>query len=200
MSLSKNLQAVKLRAIAKGLGATLSNEDNQFFFLMKWDKFLTASFHFGSWQQEGRIVIRAHHPYRHSSRTEITVSASRSVALIVRDVERRFVPEAREFWRKCEKDSRATEAKHLNEKLRIESFLDEFGADYEDAKRQGSCHHSGQFSARGVSFTSYDLSESRKSCRVTIDCSEPCLRHLLRLVRADYDFRQSLVGSQNPTS
>jgi len=188
---NENLQAVKLRAIARGLGATLTKDNEQFFFLLKWDEFLTASAHYGSWKQKGRIIFRAHHPYRHSDRTEITVSASRPTTDIVRDVERRFVPDAREFYRACEEKQRQTNEKALNEKLRIQSLLDELGADYKTAQQQAR-HSRDDFNTHGVSFSKYDVSEKRNNCRVSIDCSEHCLRHILRLVRADYEFLQSL--------
>ena len=190
MQPNKNLQAVKLRAIARGLGASISIDAKTRDILMQWDEFLVARVYYGRWQQAGRIIIQAHHSDFWHNRPAITVSASRPVTAIVRDIQNRFTKPAREFCLGSEQQSRATKQKQLMEKLRVQSFLDELGADYDEAKKQGNRFHSRDFLARGVSFSAYEISENRGQCSVAIECSEHCLRHILRLVRSDFEFRQ----------
>ena len=187
---NKNLQNVKLRAIARGLGATLTGETDRNYTIFRWDKFLAAEVVWGGWRKENRITFKAYHPYMLHDRPIITVAQTRQVSAIVRDVQNRFVGDAREFCRKAEEMKRKSEAQSLALRNLVTSYLDELGADYDDAKKNGARNHSGDFSARGVTLCSYSLQRNHPT--VEIQCSSHCLRHILRLVREDYEFHQSI--------
>lgn len=134
--------------------------------------------------KSGRISLAAYHDGRNYERPEITISETRPIETLIKDIKRRLLPEAIAYCRKVEKMVSENRISQIEQRVRIESVLEAVGSSYDEA----ISNHNDSFSGDGFTFRSYNIKED-SSC-IEINASTPCMKMILAILKQEREMKK----------